>query len=204
MKRLIDLTQVFTDHMPVYPGDPCARLYQTMSVNKNSFTDHKIESGMHVGTHIDAPLHMIAGGAHICDIPLNRCMGKGHLVDARGQQVIGAECLKGVNVQSGDIVLVWTGWSDKFNRPEYYEAYPVLTEDFALALVSSDAAMVGLDTPSPDRDPFPVHKILLGNNVLIIENMTNLAALNGRDFRIYAYPMKYKADAAPARLVAEI
>lgn len=204
MKRLVDLTQTFTDNMPVFPGDPCARLYQTMGVTKDGFTDHKIESTMHVGTHIDAPLHMIEGGACICDIPLNQCTGKGHLIDARGKKTIDADVLQGHDIQAGDIVLIWTGWSDKFRDAVYYTDYPVLTSALGQTLVDKKIAMVGMDTPSPDHDPFPVHKILLSKGILIIENMTNLAALADQKFKIHAYPMKYQSDAAPARIVAEI
>ncbi|MBV8520932.1 MAG: cyclase family protein [Acetobacteraceae bacterium] len=50
---------------------------------------HSICGGMHVGTYMDAPLHMIEDGARISDIPVGKFFGRGRLVDARGQaQVI--------------------------------------------------------------------------------------------------------------------
>jgi kynurenine formamidase len=63
-----------------------------------------------------------------------------------------------------------------------------------------------MDTPSPDADePFPVHKIFLPNDILIIENLTGLEQIpSEREFIIHAYPMKYRADAAPVRVVAEL
>lgn len=205
MSHLIDLTHIFDDNMPVYPGDPCARLYQSAFVKKEGYSDHKIESGMHVGTHMDAPLHMIDGGLYICDIPLASFTGRGHLIDARGKTRIDSPLLAGHNLQAGDIVLVWTDWSHKFKEPTYYLDYPELTEDFAHALVKAGISLVGLDTPSPDREPFPVHKILLGKNILIIENLTNISALSAfKNFKIHAYPVKYKADGAPVRVIAEV
>jgi kynurenine formamidase len=205
MTKLIDLTHIFTGDMPVYPGDPCSRLYQTCTVEKDGFTDHKIESHMHAGTHMDAPLHMLEGGAYISELPLAHFTGRGHLIDARKKQLVEAACLDGHNVKEGDIVLVWTGWSEKFRHPGYYEGHPEISGDFAEKLVEIKASIIGLDTPSPDSEPFPVHKILLKNNVLIIENLTNLEALAGKDsFTIHAYPIKYEADAAPVRVVAEI
>lgn len=204
MPHLIDLSHTFDDAMPVYPGDPCARLYQTASVRKDGYTDHKIESGMHVGTHMDAPLHMIDDGLHICDIPLPSFTGQGHLIDARGKTRIDADLLSGRELHAGDIVLVWTDWSLKFREPSYYLDYPELTENFAKAMVAAGISLVGLDTPSPDREPFPVHKILLTRNVLIIENLTNLSALTAfKNFKIHAYPVKYKSDGAPVRVIAE-
>jgi len=64
--------------------------------------------------------------------------------------------------------------------------------------------MVGLDMCSPDRPPFPVHKILLGGEILIIENLTNMEALEGKNFTIYAFPIKLQIDGAPVRVVAEV
>ena len=75
-----------------------------------------------------------------------------------------------------------------------------------MACVAAQVNMVGMDVPGPDLDaPFPIHKILLGGDVLIAENLTNLGQLLGQDnIHIHAYPVKYDADAAPMRLVAEI
>jgi kynurenine formamidase len=202
---LIDLTHTFTDNMPVYPGDPCSRLYQSNFIKDSGFSDHRVESNMHVGTHMDAPLHMVEGGAYISDIPLPHCNGNGHLIDARNKNIVAPDLLAGRSINKGDIVLVRTDWSKKFHEPDYFNDYPEIAEAFARQIVASGVSLIGLDTPSPDKEPFPVHKILLGKNVLIIENLTNLEALQPfRSFRIHAYPIKYKADAAPVRVVAEI
>jgi kynurenine formamidase len=65
--------------------------------------------------------------------------------------------------------------------------------------------MVGFDTCSADILPdFPVHKILLGNDMLIIENLTNIEQLSGHSFTVYALPIKLVVDGAPARVIAVI
>ena len=64
--------------------------------------------------------------------------------------------------------------------------------------------MVGMDTPSPDHAPYKVHKILLGNEILILENLTNLEQLLNKNFEVIALTPKLEADAAPARVVAKI
>jgi kynurenine formamidase len=203
--NLIDLTHTFDDNMPVYPGDACSRLYQSAFIAKDGCSDHRIDSGMHVGTHMDAPLHMIDGAAYICDIPLPQFTGTGHMVDARGKNPITANLLKNHTINKGDIVLVRTDWSLKFRAPDYYTDYPEIAEDFAHALVKAGISLIILDTPSPDREPFLIHKILLAANVLIVENATNFATLAPYpNFKIHAYPVKYKADGAPVRVIAEI
>jgi kynurenine formamidase len=69
-----------------------------------------------------------------------------------------------------------------------------------------DCITVDLPTPMrPQGFDFPVHKMLLGNNVLIAENVTNLGTIVGKKTRIMALPLRVKgSDAGHARIVAEI
>ena len=159
---------------------------------------------MHVGTHMDAPLHMVEGGAVISDLPLDKFEGRGVLIDARGRAAIDADLLEGRDIRKGDIVLVWTGWDRKFRTDAYYEDWPYFTPAFAQALADRQIALVGVDTPGPDVDEsFPAHNILLPRDVLIVEIMTALEKLEGcENFRVGAYPAKYHAAAAPVRIFA--
>lgn len=200
----IDLTQNFRADMPVYPGDPKPELKQIATIETDSFTDHEIKTGMHVGTHMDAPLHMIANGKKISEIAPEKFFGPGKLIDARGQASIGEELLTQTQIEAGDIVLVLTGFGEKFQSGEYYEKHPELTAGFAAKLAGLGVKMVGLDTPSPDRPPFAVHKILLNQEILILENLTNLEQLVNKKFEIIALPAKWETDAASARVIAKI
>lgn len=203
--RYIDLTQPFTNAMPVYPGDPVPELTQVASLETHGHTDFHLSTRMHVGTHLDAPLHMLPGGKRLMDFPLQTFFGRGALINAVGRAVIDESVLAGVRLERGDIVLILTGWSKKFGSPDYYHHYPVVTEPLANALVGASIAMVGLDFPSPDQPPFTVHKILLGHDVLILENLTNLEALQvSHEFNVVALPAKLEADSAPVRVVAQV
>lgn len=65
--------------------------------------------------------------------------------------------------------------------------------------------MVGSDTCSPDGlGSCPIHRQLLGSDILIIENLTNLDRLLGKTFTVYAFPIALSLDAAPARVVAHL
>lgn len=201
----IDLTHTFTTNMPVYPGDPEPKLVDVASVKKEGWADQEIKTSMHVGTHMDAPGHMIEGGKKLSDYPISHFFGRGHLLDARGKEAIDIELLEGKEIQEGNMVLVMTGLYHYFGSPKYFEIYPPVTEAFAEKLAELGVKLLGLDSCTPDSSPYPIHKMLLKNDILIAENLTNLEALLGHsEFEIIALPAKLQTDGAPARVVAKI
>ena len=209
--KLIDLTQKFTSEMPVYPGDTRPELKETSTVAKDGFGHFHITTGMHVGTHIDGPLHFIEGGKKLSEYGPEKFIGRGVLIDATmlshssGVKEIGTEFLKDLQIDAQTVVLVHTDMSKKFREAEYYTDSPVLTEELGNALVKAGVKMVGMDMNGPDKPPFNVHKILLGAEVLIIENLTNLDQLVGvKEFEVIALPVYFDTEAAPARVVARI
>ena len=205
MGQFVDLTHTFDDRMPVYPGDPAPIITPGGRLEVDGYNDCCVSTGMHVGTHMDAPLHMIANGEGIATIAPERFIGRGVLVDARGRSEVTAELLNGVKLEAGDIVVVLTGWYKKFRESDYYGPFPEIAADFATRLVEARVSILALDTPSPDRPPFAVHKILLGNGVLIIENLDNVEALlDVKDFTITALPARFDWEAAPVRVIASL
>lgn len=203
--EIVDLTHTFTDNMPVFPGDPPATLKQVTNIDEHGYTDHEIKSFMHVGTHMDAPLHMIQGGKKIDEIQPERFIGKGVIIDARNKNIIDSSVLQNLSIEPGSIILIYTGFGEKFGNPQYDNNQPTISEDFAVKAVELQAKIVGMDILGPDQPPFLTHKKLLSNDVLIIENLANLDHLLGvTEFEVIALPMKLQADAAPVRVIAVI
>jgi len=202
--KIIDLTHTFTANMPVFPGDSPSVLEKSPDEVKDIVHFH-LDTGMHVGTHIDAPLHMIPTGKKISEFPPEKFVARGHLVDARGRREIDESLLDGKDINKGDCVLVYTGFDEKFGEPEFYTDYPLVTEAFAKKLVELRVAFVGMDTPSPDKEPYMVHKILLKEEILIIEGLRNLSELlTVSSFEVIALPPKFEAEAGPVRVVAKV
>ena len=129
-RAVIDLTHSFGSEMPVYPGDPAPRLEKTASIEQCGFNLYCLCSGLHVGTHLDAPLHMIEHGARVSDITLRRFFGRGRLVDARGRTTVRADLLDDLSLEQGDIVVVLTGWYKRFRERQYYTSFPDIAPDF--------------------------------------------------------------------------
>ena len=81
--------------------------------------------------------------------------------------------------------------------------HPQLTDNLVDWLIDSKVKMVGIDFPSPDVMPYPLHKKLLQNGVFILENLTNIVALLPfSNFKVAAFPLKLETDSSLVRAVA--
>lgn len=203
---IVDLSIPISENTPVYPGDPPVKIEPAGTFAKDGYTDHLLSFGTHTATHIDAPLHMVEGGKTLAQFPADHFVGRGVYIKVKdGRFDLGT--IKTAGIKAGDIVLFHTGLSDQFYEPEYWEIRSAMSEEIARYLVSLKPKIVGLDTGGADTKSspnHPIHKILLGGEVLIIENLTNLAQLEGKDFTVYALPIKLQVDGAPARVIAQI
>lgn len=202
--NFIDLSRTITDTMPVFPGDHPTILKKDVGT-ENDIIHFHLSTGMHVGTHMDGPLHMIPGGRKLSDISVDQFVAMGHLIDARNRKEIDVSLLVGHHIAEGDCVLFYTGFDQKFGEPAFYTDYPVLTEACAHELVRLKVKFVGLDTPSPDKAPYEVHRILLSKEILIVEGLVNLSLLVSlKKFEVIALPAKFEAEAAPVRVIARV
>jgi len=200
--KFIDLSVPINEHTPVYPGDPITSIHSHAELEKDGYEVHSICLGMHVGTHIDAPSHLLAGGKSLDQFALETFSGRGIYIKIKGN--FDLEVVKKVPLAKDDIALFDTGMSNTYDQSRYFHEYPSMTEVIANYLVEREVKMVGVDMCSVDYDPFPVHKILLEHDILIIENLTNLSRLQEQDFTIHAFPLPLHLDASPTRVVAEI
>jgi arylformamidase len=171
----------------------------------------------HVGTHVDAARHFIADGKTIDAYPPSFFMGPGVALDLRREGVVPvtADDLAGCTptVQRGDIVLVYFGYAERFQDPSYHD-HPYFTADAADWLLERGVRILGVDTVTPDLPgahrpdsyDFPIHMRLLGNDVLIIENLgPNLSRLLGHRLHVLAVPFAIEGgDASPIIPLARI
>jgi kynurenine formamidase len=202
---VIDLTHIIQQGQPVYPGDAETTLEHSKQMGKDGYNNHQLSINMHAGTHIDGPMHLLDIQKHIHEFPVDRFVGDAVLLNVYGEKSVDYKEEYEQLLKAGDIVVVYTGHSERYGQPDYFTEHPILTEAFAELLVRKHVKMIGLDTPSPDRDPFAVHKIFFENNILIIENLTNLGQLVNRGaFEIIALPLAIHADSSIARVIARL
>jgi kynurenine formamidase len=209
-----DLSQEFYDGMPHSSVHPTPSLETLSCVEEETFNVQEFTAVTHVCTHVDAPRHFLADGATIDEIDLSTFAGEGVVVDVSREEATEItleefEAAPG-EVREGDIVLVYTGWGERYGAPDY-EPHPWLSTPLAEWLVERDVKLVGLDVITPDLTgpyreegwtEYPVHRTLLGNGVLIAEHLGGLGAVAGRRLDVYAFPLKIRGgDGAQARFV---
>ncbi len=203
MAELIDLSREIYQGMPVYPGDIEVELENDKKLETDGYENHNLKMGMHTGTHIDLSAHMIKSDYTISELELENFSGQAKIIYAGDEEFIEYKEEYDALIDEDDIVLIYTGFAEKYGSTEYYDRHPVLSEELANFLVEKKIKILGLDMPSPDRFPYKVHRILFTNDIFIIENMVNLDKLLGlNSFQILVFPLKIRAEAAPVRAAA--
>lgn len=206
--RVVDFTRVLRREMPVYPGTPLPELTVASTWERDGFHETHLALHSHTGTHMDAPAHLFPAGATLDALPPARFAGTALVVPCAGAgAVLHMDLLAPVKdaADRADFLLFHTGWDRLWGRAAYFEGYPVPGEDVVDYLLASGKKGVGLDTVSVDPvgdGALPIHRRLLGGGLVIVENLTNLAAAGGEPFTFCALPLHYeKADGAPVRAV---
>jgi kynurenine formamidase len=150
-------------------------------------------------------MHLTPCKEYISELPLESFIGNGCVLDVRNQAIIKLKDEYNTLVKENSIVLLYTGFDAYYGTKEYYQNHPSIDIELCDFLVEKKIKMIGMDTPSPDRYPFKIHKLLFENNIYILENLTNLDQLLNIDrFEVIAFPLKINADSSITRAVARI
>ncbi len=204
--RVIDLTRPMRDGMEAYPGDvPGLAVEHLARFPEDEYAMSRFALlHAHCGTHFDSPRHFIADGADVSEVPL---IAAPIVVITTDAPEIGPEELSRGRL-AGKAVLIHTGWDKQVGTARYYRDYPIVTPAAAKFLAGQGIAVLGLDTPSPDppdSSDYPVHHILLGAGIPIVEGLVNLKSLAAGSKNAYfiAFPLKVKGmEATPTRAAA--
>jgi arylformamidase len=215
-RQIIDLSHSLSEQTPAFPGDPPPeiKIFDSATAASTAGERHlncsHLGMSLHCGTHMDAPFHFFQDGLTIDRVPLERCIGPAILIripsDVHGP-TIEREHLVPHTAQLRTVgrVVFNTGWHHRWGQANYFSEHPVITGAAAELLVECGVQLVGVDTPSVDRPPFPAHLVILGAGVLIVENLTNLDVIEPEVFQLIVTPLKILGrDGSPVRAVAVI
>jgi kynurenine formamidase len=216
--ELIDLSHEVAHGTVTYPGLPAPEITDHLSRERAervyapgvTFQIGRICMIANTGTYVDAPFHRFADGADLAGLELDALAGQpGLVVDppAGTGRSIGPEAFSEL-VLTDRAVLIRTGWDRHWDTPAYGEGHPFLTREAAELLVGAGPAIVGIDSLNVDDDDDsqrPVHTLLLGVGIPIVEHLCNLAALPQEGFRFHAAPVKVRGMGTfPVRAYAEL
>jgi arylformamidase len=227
--RIIDLSHVLHNCMPIWPTQPNLLYEQISNVPRDGDTVNVIhQMTMHTGTHVDVPLHFVVGGRSVDQLTVEAFVGDGIVINLshkKPREEITVEDVKAFDreIKANDVLMLHTGWDKKLGyNPEYLFEWPYLVEETAEYLVKKKVKALGIDTLSvggwdedvPGHGPVAkkgsgaeTHRILLGAGVIIIETLRNLdrvlaGARSQRAYFVFAPIAFQAAEGGPCRALA--
>ena len=217
-EKLVDLSHTIEHGLVTYKGLPAPIICDYVSREESrkhyaegtEFQIGKIEMVANTGTYLDCPFHRYERGKDLSEVGVERLADLDSIViraDHKETVAMNADFFRGKELR-GRAVLVHTGWDAYWNTDQYFEHHPHLTEDAAHYLVECGVKLVGIDSVNIDDTrggPRPVHSLLLGAEVLIVEHMCNLGQLPDEGFTFSALPPKFKGVGTfPVRALAKL
>jgi len=161
-----------------------------------------IHVSAHTATHVD----LVFTGRQIDP---ERMIGNGKLIDVShlpGKEIHLADVEQQVDLERGDFVFFRTDWS-RFADTAKYRDHPELSPEVVEWLIANDVNAVGIDALglAQGRGHGEHDRLLARHDILVIENLANLAALPRNRFKVYCFPLKIdNTDAIPASVLVEI
>lgn len=194
--KYIDLSILLTKDTPVFPGEPNIIFKKHANIKENTYNEHQITINTHLGTHMDFPYHMIDDGKKSSDFKLENFIGKGKVININNPDLD--------SIEDEDVFLLYSEHIEK-GIDNLFNDVPVLDENLVDFLITKKPKMLLLDIPTPDKFPYPIHKKILGNDILIVENVCNMKLLIDKKFKVYAIPLNFEEfDGSPCRVFAEV
>jgi len=207
MRDIIDISLPLDSNLPIWPSSTGVTIERVRDMNKgDALNNSHLSCDVHAGTHVDAPLHHLANGASIEQIPLTDLIGEAHVIEVLHTEIITREILEGLSLPTNIQKLLiktqnshfWEKKSSTFNS-----SYVALTPDAAKWIVDNEIHLIGIDYLSvePFNASSQTHKILLNAKVVILEGL-NLSHVRPGKYELICLPIKLVgADGAPARAI---
>lgn len=201
--RIIDISQQITPDMLVYPGDPRVQIHTVSSIKQGDGCEvSELTLGSHCGTHIDAPSHMIAGGATLDQQSLDCFFGPCRVITLTAA-VISEKMLIEADICKGERILLRTDPQGMYTSKGRFNP-AVLSMGAAQYLASKKLALLGIDAPTIENVELcngEVHRALLRAGTVLLEGLCLEHAPNG-EYILSAFPLNLVGgNGSPCRAV---
>ncbi len=204
--HIYDITAPLSSALPVYPGDPEVTITPLAQLQWGDAANvSRLVLSSHTGTHLDAPRHFFAEGLAIDGLDLHVLMGPARVCTfPQVTTHLTADDLRPLGLAGTKRLLLQTPNAALWQKTGFQTNYVALTESAAYLLVEMGVQLVGIDYLSVDAfecQDFPVHRILLGAGVLVLEGL-DLRAVPPGDYELLALPLLLQhGDGAPVRAI---
>jgi arylformamidase len=200
----VDVSVPVRSGMVRWPDNPPIELVRTMDMAKGDPANvSRLSLGVHSGTHVDAPVHFLAGGAGVDAIPLDRLLGEARVVELAGPSIDAAQ-LEAVDPRAGERLLFKTRNSARcWKTDRFLPDFVYLSLDGAALLAARRVHTVGIDYLSIAgmEEGVPTHRALLEQGICIIEGL-DLSSIDPGSYDLICLPLRLAgADGAPARVM---
>jgi arylformamidase len=210
--RIKDHTFEITSDMITFPGYPMPNFIKWSKFDIQGYISEVMFLSTHTGTHMDAPFHFNPNGQTIDQVEVNRYICNNAIlikIQRNANEMITSDDItrnSKYEIKEKDTVVFSTGWEKQIKQKDsYIRNNPGLSKDAAEYLVEKKVNAIGIDCPSIDigiDSRLIVHKTLLSNQILVIENLCNLYELNNGKFILLVTPLKLAgASGSPIRAV---
>ena len=210
--KVIDLTHVIENGMPVYPGTQPPTLEPANTYEKDGFKETRISMFTHTGTHMDPPAHIFSGRTPLDAFPPDQFIGKALVIDCaslgEGEPITADRLLPyGEKVKEADFLLFRLGWDAKWGTDAYFGDYPCLDDDILDFIIAGDYKGIGSDAisidPISDANLTRHKKLFSRKDIVNIENLCDLDLCGPDLFWFSCFPLRIAdCDGSPVRAVA--
>ena len=206
--KLIDLSHPLEHGQQTFPMDPKLSIIPHGNTTTLKYNISQISMSTHQGTHLDAMYHFIDDGKTLDQMPLDWFFGTTRLlrIPKNAKEEITVDDFKVFEkyLTEGAKIIYETGWHRNFGADNFFTEFPTMTLEASKYLASRKVRMIGMDTPTPSYDWYEVHHVLLGEEIVVVEALTNLDKLPD-SFVFIGFPLNIKGrDGSPTRAVAQI
>ena len=203
--EIFDVLLPISNALVTWPGDPKPKMEFVQKLSAGDKANlSRLTLGSHTGTHVDAPLHFVDGGAPMDGISLDVLIGPALVLEMTGRKSISRKALDAADFEGVERVLFKTDNSNLWSDSEFHEDFCYIEPDAAEFLIARNIRLVGVDYLSvekPGTKTHPTHRAFLDAGVVIIEGLNLLGVPEG-DYELICLPLYVTgAEAAPARTI---
>lgn len=202
---LIDLTHPLEHGQATFASDPKLSIIPHGTTKTLKYNISQISMGTHQGTHLDAMFHFLENGKTIDQMPLDWFYGFAHVIripKGRNEEITVQDLIPFESLFSLEAkIIIETGWHQAFGKDYFFTDFPSITQEAARFIAHKKIRLLGMDMPTPGKDWYELHHILLPEEIVIVESLANLDKLPER-FIFMGFPLNLKGrDGSPIRAV---